>query len=503
MKQCRLNQNQTPLFTALMKYVKDGTIPFHVPGHKQGRGNRELQSILGETCLNIDLTCMEDLDNICNPVSVIKEAQALAAELYEADNAFFLVNGTTSGIQAMIMSVCDPGDKIIIPRNAHKSAIGGIIMSGAEPIYIEPEIDEYLGIAMGVRPETVAQALERHPDAKAVFVINPTYYGIASNLKTIVNIAHAYNVPVVVDEAHGAHLLFSDKLPLSAMEAGADLAASSTHKLGGSLTQSSILLHQGSLINPKKVKAVLNLTQTTSPSYILLASLDIARKQLAQHGREMVKRTYDLALWAREEISKIDGLYVMGTEVISEPDNFTLDPTKIVVNVRALGLSGYDVEKILRKKYRIQLELSDLFNIIALVSIGDDEQTLGYLINALEEIANSQKLKNVVKYFIPLPAIPEAVISPRQAFYSETKTIPLNEAEGEISAEMIMAYPPGIPIICPGERITQDIIDYVNVLRNEMAELQGTEDPEVKQIKVLNKRLVLIQSKDNIAENAV
>lgn len=482
-----LDQSHLPLYTALKKYSLDGTTSFHVPGHKQGQGNQELARLLGGNCLKIDLTCMEDLDNICNPISVIKEAQDLAAQLYGADNAYFLVNGTTYGIQAMIMSVCEPGDKIIIPRNAHKSAIGGIILSGAEPIYVDPEIDEFMGIAMGVTPEKIARALEQHPEAKAVFLINPTYYGIASELQTIVNLAHALGKPVLVDEAHGAHLKFDCRLPISAMEAGADLSASSTHKLGGSLTQSSILLHQGDLVRSQKVKAVLNLTQTTSPSYILLASLDIARKQLAEQGEQLISEIYDISLWARREISKIDGLYVMGEEVLQQSGCYAFDPTKIVVNVKALGLSGYEVEKFLRKKYQIQVELSDLFNIIALVSLGDNRESLSILINALKEIADGKRVKNVVKYFIPMPPKPEIVISPRMAFYAETKEISLDEADGEVSAEMIMAYPPGIPILCPGEKITQEIIDYVNILRQEHAELQGTEDPEVKQIKVLCK----------------
>lgn len=498
-----LDQNKTPLFTALQKYAEDMTIPFHVPGHKQGRGNRELEALLGSTCLSIDLTCLEDTDNICNPVGVIKEAQELAAQVYGAQQAYFLTNGTTCGIQAMILSVCQPGDKIIIPRNAHKSAIGGVILSGAEPIYIEPEIHEYYGIAMGVKPETVQEALEIHPDAKAVFVINPSYYGIASDLQAIVAIAHSYGVPVIADEAHGAHLIFEDRLPISAMEAGADLAASSTHKLGGSLTQSSLLLQQGTLINPKRVKNALNLTQTTSPSYILMASLDVARKQLAQEGRVMIGETYEISLQARHRLSQVAGLQILGEDFLGQKGCFALDPTKIVVNVRGLGLSGYEVEKILRKKYRIQVELSDLFNIIALVSLGDNEETLNTLVTALTEIAKDHSVKNVVKYFIPVPAIPVAVVSPRNAYYGEARVVSLDEAEGLISTEMIMAYPPGIPIICPGERVTREIIDYVNILRNENAILQGTEDPEVKQIKVLTKNLVLLHSKENPIEKVM
>jgi len=503
LKNTVLNQTLTPVFSALKRYSTDEIIPFHVPGHKQGRGSQELTNLVGKDCLSIDLTCMEDLDNICNPISVIKESEALAADLYGAENAYFLVNGTTSGIQTMILSVCEPGDKIIIPRNAHKSAIGGIILSGAEPVYIEPAIDDRFGIAMGVSPESVANALEIHPDAKAVFIINPTYYGIASDLKAIVDIAHNYEVPVIVDEAHGAHLKFGSTLPLSAMEAGADLAASSTHKLGGSLTQSSLLLHQGSLINPRRIKTSLNLTQTTSPSYILLASLDIARRQLALEGEEMIERTCRHSVALREQIRKIKPIRLLDDDILNQPGCYALDPTKIVLNFRALGLSGYEAEKILRKKYRIQPELSDLHNIILLVTIGDDDSTLGHLLTSLKDMAKGKSSKNHVQYFIQPPAIPDAVMSPRDAFYGETKAVLLNEAEGEISAEMIMAYPPGIPIICPGERINQDVIDYVNVLKKEAAELQGTEDPGINYIKVQTKRLVLLQNEENYNKQAM
>ena len=496
-----MDQNKTPLFDALMNYVNEGTIPFHVPGHKQGRGNKVLTSILGSTTMAMDLTCMEDLDNICNPKSVIKEAEKLAADAYKADNAFFLVNGTTSGIQAMIMSVCNPGDKIILPRNAHKSAIGGIIISGAHPIYIEPEIDHFLGIAMGVTPVKVREALELHPDAKAVFVINPTYYGIASNLKEIVNITHSFDVPVLVDEAHGAHLAFHEDLPMSAMEAGADLAASSTHKLVGSLTQSSILLHQGNLINPEYVKSVLNLTQTTSPSYILLASLDIARKEMVLHGKERLLQTIELTRKAKEELGKIPGIYVLDTDILNSDGKYALDPIKLVINVRDLGFSGFEIERILRKKHHIQLELSDLFNIIALVTIGDDENTINTFINAFKEIVSTRPLNKILRYSLDLPDLPEQKVLPQQAFYGETHLVSLAEAEGEISAEMIMAYPPGIPLICPGEKITKEIIEYIQLLHTEEAELQGTQDPKVRNIKVLSHRLVLLKNQTGTIQN--
>lgn len=492
-----LNQEKTPLYDALQSYINDKIIPFHVPGHKQGRGSSELVKAFGESTVQMDLTCMDDLDNICNPKGVIQEAEILAAALYKADNAFFLVNGTTSGIQAMIMSVCRPGDKIILPRNAHKSAIGGIILSGAYPIYIEPEIDPLMGIAMGITIEKVREVLELHPDAKGLFVINSTYYGITSNLQEIVNTAHSYNVPVLVDEAHGAHFVFHEKLPISAMEAGADLVASSTHKLMGSLTQSSMLLHKGNLVSPEYLKTVLNLTQTTSPSYILLASLDLARREIAINGREKINQALQLATKAKEELKKIEGIYVLDRDILDSNGKYDLDPIKLVINVRDLGFSGYEVERILRHKYKIQVELSDLYNIIPMITIGDNAETIDILINALKKIALSRNLQKIVRVSIPIPHLPEHQVLPKDAFYGESNIMPLAEAEGEISAEMIMAYPPGIPIICPGERITKEIVEYIQLLHKEEAVLQGTQDPQVNNIKVLNSRLALLQSNEN------
>jgi arginine decarboxylase len=492
------HQDRTPVFDAVKKYVNDKTIPFHVPGHKQGRGLPEFCDFIGKNTMAIDLTCLPDTDNICNPKGVIAEAEALAAEAFGADKAFFLVNGTTNGIQAMIMSVCKPGDKIILPRNAHKSAFGGLILSGATPIYVRPEMDMEYGISTGVSVEVLRETLEQHPDAKGVFIINPNYYGTASNLIDIVELAHSYGVPVLVDEAHGAHLHLSEKLPVSAMEAGADIAASSTHKLIGSMTQSSILLMKSKLVSPQRVKSVLNITQTTSPSYVLLSSLDVARKQIALYGKEMIARTLELAAKARQEISKINGIKLFQPQE-NTPGCEKYDITKITINVKDLGLSGYDMERILRNEYRIQVELADLYNVIFLVTLADNEETINYLINSCKQIAKGRQSEKIVKFAPSWPAIPPMSVTPRDAMYGETRKIHLTEAVGEISAEMIMAYPPGIPLVCPGEYISQEIIDYVQVLKSENADLQGTEDPRVDYIKVLKPALILAEVEDQIS----
>ena len=480
----RLDQNRTPLFNAVKRYVEDRVVQFHVPGHKQGRGIPELREYIGERTLQMDANGMEDLDFANNPTGVIYESEKLLAHAYGAQDAFFLVNGTTAGVQAMILSACDPGDKIIMPRNAHKSTIGGIILSGAVPVYIQPEINKKLGIAMGITEESLKKAIKENPHAKAVFIINPTYYGIASDLKSIVRIAHRHGMVVLVDEAHGAHMRFHDDFPLTAMEVGADMSAASLHKTAGSMTQSAVLLMRSNMVASERVKQVLNLTYTSSASYLLMCSLDVARKQLATSGSDMLEETLNLARWARDEINKIEGLYAFGKELIGTPGCNDFDETKLGINVAALGLTGYQMESRLRKEYNIQIELSDLYNILAMVSIGDRKQDLEVLVNALRDIA----AKTVVQKFENaeiIPQSPKMIVSPRDAFYSHKKPVPLEESAGEIAGEMVMAYPPGIPVICMGERITRDIINYIKILKEQRCQLQGTADPYVNTIMVL------------------
>lgn len=479
-----IQQNSTPLFDALKKYIDDNVIPFHVPGHKHGKGIPELTSYVGEQILKMDVNGMKDLDYFNNPTGVINEAEKLFAHLFSAKKAFFLVNGTTSGIQAMIMSVCKPGDEIILPRNAHTSAVSGIILSGAIPVYVEPEISEELGIANGVTVDKIKETIESHPNAKAVFLINPTYYGFTSDVKTIVEIAHKYNMFVLVDEAHGAHMHFHEDFPLTAMAQGADMCALSMHKTGGSLTQSSALLIGDSNISSDKVRQVLNLIYTSSASYLLMCSLDIARKQMAIKGRELLEEVLQMVRWARDEINKIDGVYGFGKDLIGNPGCIDFDETKLGINVRKLGYTGYEMESKLRNEYNIQIELADLNNILAIVSIGDSIENLKALVDSLKDISCKSHIKDYNRINF-LPKYSKVVISPREAYYMDKKLVKLSDSEGKIASEMVMAYPPGIPVICIGELITKEIIDYINILKNEKCELQGTSDPSVNYIKVL------------------
>lgn len=480
----RINQNRTPLFDAVKKYISDDVIPFHVPGHKQGRGLCELAGYMGEKALRMDVNGMGDLDFANNPTGVILEAQKLMAHAFGAEYAYFLVNGTTSGVQTMILSACEPGDKIIIPRNAHKSTIGGIILSGAMPVYVKPEFNSELGIAMGVSPECIKAAIKKNPHAKAVFIINPTYYGMSPDIKSIVRIAHIHDMAVLADEAHGAHMSFHDDFPLTAMEVGADMSAASIHKTAGSLTQSSVLLSRGSLISQDRIRHCLGLTFTSSASYLLMCSLDVARKQLAVDGAQMLERTLELARGARQEINSISGLYAFGHELTGQKGCADFDETKLGVHVRKTGYTGYQIESLLREKYNIQIEMSDLYNILAIISLGDRQEDVTALVDALRETAANRNDEACINDII-IPENPEMIITPRDAFYNAKKCVRLEHACGEIAGEMVMAYPPGIPVICMGERITAEMIDYIKLLKEQRCELQGTSDPKADYIKVL------------------
>ncbi|TYQ15329.1 UNVERIFIED_CONTAM: arginine decarboxylase [Acetivibrio alkalicellulosi] len=480
----RMSQSKTPLFDAVKKYVDSKVVPFHVPGHKQGAGLSEFREYIGERAMQMDANGMEELDFANNPTSVIFESEKLLAQAFGAQSAYFLVNGTTAGVQAMIMSACEPGDKIIIPRNAHKSTIGGIILSGVIPVYLQPEVNDKLGIAMGISEDSLKKAIKENPHAKAVFLINPTYYGVVSDLKSLVRIAHRHEMSVLVDEAHGAHMCFHDDFPLTAMEVGADMSAASIHKTAGSMTQSSVLLLRGSMISPEKVKQVLNLTYTTSASYLLMCSLDVARKQLAISGSELLENALNLARMARDEINKIEGLYAFGKELIGTPGVYDFDETKLGINVAGLGFTGYEMETKLRNEYNIQIELSDMCNILAIISIGDSEKSITALINALKDIASKTEIREHKNYHITLQN-PRMIVSPRDAFYSPKKKVPLDKSVGEISGEMVMAYPPGIPVICMGERITEEIVDYIKLLKEQKCQMQGTADPFIDYIMVL------------------
>ena len=478
-----LDQKRAPIYEALETFRHMRVVPFDVPGHKHGKGNPELVDFLGEKCVGIDVNSMKPLDNLCHPVSVIREAEILAADAFGAAHAFLMVGGTTSSVQNMVLSCCKRGDKIILPRNVHRSVINALVLCGAIPVYVNPEVDHRLGISLGMRREQVQKAIEKHPDAVAVLVNNPTYYGICSDLRAIVRMAHQAGMLCLADEAHGTHFYFGENMPVSAMAAGADMAAVSMHKSGGSLTQSSLLLI-GPRMNAGHVRQIINLTQTTSGSYLLMSSLDISRRNLALRGKAVFRKVSQMAEYAREEINAVEGYYAFGKELVNGDSVFDFDPTKLSVHTRDIGLAGIEVYDILRDEYDIQIEFGDIGNILAYLSIGDREQELERLVSALAEIRRRYQRDSsglLSQEYID----PEVVLSPQEAFYAEKKSVPLSESDGYVCSEFVMCYPPGIPILAPGERITKEILDYISYAKAKGCSMTGPEDPQIERINIL------------------
>lgn len=478
------DQNRAPIYEALEQFREMRVVPFDVPGHKRGRGNPELTAFLGETCVSIDVNSMKPLDNLCHPISVIREAEELAADAFGAAHAFLMVGGTTSSVQTMILSTCKRGDKIILPRNVHRSVINALVLCGAVPVYVNPEVDTRLGISLGMKREQVERAIRENPDAVAVLVNNPTYYGICSDLRKIVEMAHGAGMYCLADEAHGTHFYFGENMPVSAMEAGADMASVSMHKSGGSLTQSSLLLI-GPAIHEGYVRQIINLTQTTSGSYLLMSSLDISRRNLARRGKRIFARVVEMADYAREEINAIGGYYAFGRELINGDSIYDFDPTKLSIHTRDIGLAGIEVYDLLRDEYDIQIEFGDIGNILAYLSIGDRIGELERFVSALAEIRRRHQRSSqglLSQEYLP----PQVVTSPQEAFYAKKKSIPLEESVGCVCSEFLMCYPPGIPILAPGERITEEIIQYIEYAKEKGCSMTGPEDPNIRNINILD-----------------
>ena len=476
-------QNRAPIHEALESFRNLRVVPFDVPGHKRGRGNPELTSFLGQQCVSVDVNSMKPLDNLCHPISVIREAEILAAEAFGAAEAFLMVGGTTSAVQSMVLTACKRGDEIILPRNVHRSVINALVLCGAIPVYVNPQVDRRLGISLGMKVEQVEQAIHEHPNAVAVLVNNPTYYGICSDLRSIVKLAHEHGMLCLADEAHGTHFYFGEDLPVSAMEAGADMASVSMHKSGGSLTQSSFLL-AGPNVHAGYVRQIINLTQTTSASYLLMSSLDISRRNLALRGDVIFSEVRRIAEYARAEINSVGGYYAFGPEMINGDSIFDFDPIKLSVHTLDIGMAGIEVYDLLRDDYDIQIEFGDIGNILAYLSIGDRIQEVERLVSALAEIRRRyqrDKTGMLSQEYIA----PQVVASPQEAFYAQKESLPIEQTEGRVCSEFVMCYPPGIPILAPGERITKDILNYILYAKEKGCSMTGPEDPNIERLNVL------------------
>jgi arginine decarboxylase len=484
-----LNQTQTPIIDALQKWVNKSHAPFYTPGHKRGIGmNPILTEQWGAAVFGWDLPELPGLDNLQAPAGVIEQAQILAAEVFGAQQTWFLVNGSTTGVMAAILATCGEGEKIILPRNMHSSAIAGIIHAGAVPIFINPEYDQDLDIAHSITPDAVKQTLEQHPDAKAVMVVYPTYYGACGDLAAIAEIVHSYQIPLLVDEAHGAHFGFHLDLPPAALTTGADLTVQSTHKLLGSLTQSAMLHVNSSLIDGDAIGRSLRLLQSTSPSYLLLASLDAARQQMALNGEQLMTETIELARIARSEIDRIPGLSVVELDR-NIPGCKYVDLTRLTVTVTGLNLTGFAADEILTSELGIVAELPSMRHLTFMISLGNRQADIDRLIWGLNELATkyaSISPLNLGSSDIKDQILTKMAITPRQANRSPQISVSANQAIDRISAESICPYPPGIPVLIPGEIITAEALAYLQQILDLGGELIGCSDPTLEYIRVVN-----------------
>ncbi|ODG97333.1 arginine decarboxylase [Nostoc sp. KVJ20] len=502
-----LNQNQTPLLDALKANAARPHVPFYTPGHKLGKGiSQPLADLFGKAVFRADLTELADLDNLFAPQGVIQEAQQLAAEAFGASQTWFLVNGSTCGIEAAILATCGTGDKIILPRNVHSSAIAGLILSGAIPIFLNPEYDPVLDIAHSITPEAVQAALQKHPDVKAVLTVYPTYYGVCGDLSAIANITHQYNIPLLVDEAHGAHFAFHPELPTPALAAGADLTVQSIHKVLGAMTQASMLHVQGNRIDCDRISKALQLVQSTSPSYLLLASLDAARQQMALHGKMLMSRTLQLADEARTRISQIPGLSVLqilnppsqaglgGSSSIGGlrgyPSFIALDKTRLTVTVSGLGLTGFEADEILDEKLDVTAEFASLEHLTFIISLGNTTDDIEQLVQGFTTLAEKYRRTNLtIKSHLWQGLFTTQThalyCSPREAFFAISEILPLTQTNKRICSEIVCPYPPGIPLLMPGEVITKFILDYLQQIQTMGGFISGCADTSLKTLKVV------------------
>ena len=493
-------QRRAPLAAAMCAYREEGALAFHTPGHKQGLGAHALlRELVTEAGLREEVSLMEELDDLHEPTGCIEEAQDLAAALYGADAAFFAVNGTTGAIHAMFVAALSPGDAVLVPRNVHRSVFGGLVLADARPVYIEPVVDEALGIAHGLSTEAVREACRLHPEAKALLLVSPTYYGVASDVRAIAEIVHEAGMALLVDEAHGAHLAFSDDLPESAIAAGADLVAQSTHKLLGAMTQASLLLLREGRIEKERVQRAMSLLTSTSPNYLLLASLDIARLQMAEAGAAHLARAVGLARKLRREVNATPGLFSFGEERMGGAGAFALDPLKLTVTVTGLGLTGAEAAHILRHEHKIEAELFDAQNVLFLLTYADTEESAGRLLAALRSLAQRRTAQAATaaaaaiavpdggkaQVTVRLPAAPPVAIPPREAFYRRSVPCRLREAAGRIAAETIACYPPGIPVICTGEVFTAEVCRYIEAMAAAGLKVTGAADASLRTLRVL------------------
>jgi lysine decarboxylase len=487
------DQRETPYLDAALRYRATGYTPFHTPGHKLGKGAPAgLREFMGDQALGVDLAMAGAVEDTRESTGLIRLAEDYAAEAWGSDRSWFLVNGSSSGVHALLLTLGGPGKTVIVPRNAHKSLLAGLIFTGATPLYMEPAIDPLWGIPLQVRADDALAALEQAPDACGLFVTSPTYNGLGADLPRIGELAHRAGVPFATDQAWGPHLRFCPELPVDAMTAGADAAVVSTHKLISGLTQSAVLMARADRINLARLDGMVHMTQSTSPQVLMYVSIDAARRQMAVHGAELWRGAIELAGWARERIAGLPGLRCLGRELLERGGVAEFDPTRLTVSACGLGLSGFQLETVLRDDYRIAVEAADPLNIVLNVTFGDSRDDVELLVGALRDL--SARYAGVTAadaaaacstLLAHTPPFTRQVLSPRDAVFATAVAKPLDECAGEVSAEMVTPYPPGIPVLGPGELVSPEIVAYLREASATGLKVHGPEDRALRTLRVV------------------
>jgi arginine decarboxylase len=478
------NHQQMPLLEALRRYQETIGAPFSAPGHKRGIGaSEELQVLLGEDAFAADVWL-----GIGTHDPAQRAAEDLAADAWGADRTFFLVNGSSSGTHAFLLSTLGPGDEVVIARDVHQSVLTGLVLTGARPIWVTPRLHPELDLSLGVDPSDVARALNAHPATKLVVLTSPTYHGIVSDVAAIAAVAHARGVAVYVDEAWGAHLSFHPALPPSALASGADAAVTSAHKLLATPRQGALLNVRSELIDVDRVATAVRLTQTTSPSMPILVGLDGSRHQMVLEGEALLERAINLALSARRRLGALPGVAVLG---VRQFGSVGFDPTRLVIDVQGLGMTGFAAEHVLRQRFGVAPAMSERTGVICVITIGDMPKSVDRLVGAFSTLAAERRT------VAPFSAGTGAwgyrtlltpgcqVLSPREAFFARSHTLPLNDAMGHVAAELVIPYPPGIPAIVPGEILGAETVEYLREGVRYGMHLRGTADPELRTIRMV------------------
>jgi arginine/lysine/ornithine decarboxylase len=483
-----IDHQRAPLVEGVIEYQRQGIVPYSTPGHKLGIGADEnLRTTFGDRAFLSDIPLGGGVGDTHFGGEALRVAEALAADAWDADRSFFLLNGSTAGNHAFMLATIRPGDKVIVARDLHKSLLVALILTGAVPVYLTPRLHPELNVGLGISAKEVAAALELHPDAKLVILVSPSYCGVASDLEGIATAAHARGIPVYVDEAWGPHFHFHPALPRSAMACHVDGAVSSVHKVLGGLTQAAILNVRAELVDLDRVRTTVGMVQTTSPSVLVLASIDSARRQMALHGEAMLERTIALAENARRRLQALPGVSVLDVDQLGVP---AFDLTKLVIDVDGLGITGYEAEDALRNRFRVGPEMSDLVGVVCLITIGDTEASIERLVDAFATLSREQSRSDDRRADRrssgAAVAAAALAMSPREAFFSPSRAIPLDQASGEISTELVIPYPPGIPVLAPGEVITSDKAAYLSEGVAHGMYVSGPADPKLKTIRVVD-----------------